>query len=182
MQIDSVAIEKHITVISQQYSAQLTPVWLLVCSGNQCLYIIDNNNVERNYSISTSKYGLGQQQDSYKTPLGAHIIEQKIGAQCGLNEILRARLPTGEYAEIINDAIASQQDLILSRILWLKGLEAGKNLGEGIDSKQRYIYIHGTQEEGMIGEPASHGCIRMKNKDVIELYERVVEGTFVYIV
>ncbi len=179
MQIASV--NNFIADIAKQFSTQMTDVWLLVITDNQCMYVINVDSVESSYAVSTSKYGLGETQDSYKTPRGAHTIEQKLGAQCEMHEILRARQATGECAQIISEALSSQEDLILTRVLWLKGLETGKNLGEGIDSFQRYIYIHGTQEEGLIGKPASHGCVRMLNKDVIELYDQVNEGTFVYI-
>ena len=121
------------------------------------------------------------QQDSNKTPTGAHKIVEKIGGDGVINEIYKGRQATGEVAEIIHTTQQSNQDLILSRIMWIQGLEEGHNCGEGIDSYQRYIYIHGTAEEGLLGVPASHGCVRMSNKDVVELYETVSEGTFVYI-
>ena len=141
------------------------------------------NDAEKDscYSVSTSRYGLGCEQDSNKTPTGAHIIAEKIGDDGVMNEIFKGRQATGEVAEIIHTAQQSDQDLILSRIMWLRGLEDGHNCGEGIDSYQRYIYIHGTAEEGLLGMPASHGCVRMSNKDVIELFDLISEGTFVYI-
>ena len=109
------------------------------------------------------------------------IFAEKIGAEGVINEIYKGRQATGEVAEIIYTAQQTDQDMILSRIIWLQGLEDGHNCGEGVDSYQRYIYIHGTAEEGLLGMPASHGCVRMSNKDVIELYDIVSEGTFVYI-
>lgn len=179
--IESFDINNISTNLSERFPEQLTRSWLLVSIEKQCLYLLSENKLENSYPISTSKFGVGCEQDSYKTPPGAHVIAQKIGDQCAMNEILRGRQATGECAQILDQAEVSQHDLILTRILWLQGLEAGKNLGEGIDSFQRYIYIHGTQEEGLIGTPVSHGCVRMLNKDVIELYERVNEGTFVYV-
>ena len=181
VQGDPLALDNIIIDVTNKFSDQITQCWLLVSTKEQRLYLINSGVVECRYSISTSKYGVGEEQDSYKTPRGAHVIERKIGDDCALNEILRARQPTQERAEIISHAECSQQDLVLTRILWLKGLEPGKNLGDGVDSFQRYIYIHGTQEEGLIGTAASHGCVRMLNKDVIELYDRIAEGTFVYI-
>jgi hypothetical protein len=128
------------------------------------------------YPVSTSKYGIGNQARSNKTPLGLHRIEQKIGANAPSGMIFKARQNTGKIAEI-NQAGAG--DLVTTRIMWLKGLEPNKNQGAGIDSYQRYIYIHGTVEENKIGQPASHGCIRMNNLDVIKLFEQVKEGTLV---
>jgi len=177
----SVEMQKLLADIADRFPAAITQPWILVDTSKQYLYLVNSGVLGNCYPISTSKYGLGEEQDSYKTPQGAHVIAQKVGDDCEPNEILRARQPTGECAEIISQAVSSQQDLVLTRILWLKGLELGKNLGEGMDSFQRYIYIHGTQEEGLIGTPASHGCVRMLNRDVIELYASVEEDTFVYI-
>jgi len=87
----------------------------------------------------------------------------------------------GQIATLYNDKTKSKTDDVTSRIFWLEGLEIGKNKGEGIDSYKRYIYIHGTSEEGRLGEPASHGCIRMKNKEVIDLYKLIEVGTLVLI-
>jgi len=178
----SSAMERHISYVANKFSQHLTPCWLLISTEKQSMYLINVDTIEKDYSISTSMYGVGSEQDSFKTPPGAHVVAQKIGEHCELNEILRGRQATGECADIIYQAKSSQEDLILSRILWLKGLEKGKNFGQGVDSYQRYIYIHGTQEEGLIGTPASHGCVRMLNKDIIEIFERINEGTFVYIV
>lgn len=93
-----------------------------------------------------------------------------------MGAIFRARRPTGETAEIVREARDVDVDLILTRVLWLEGTEPGVNQGEGIDSKERYIYIHGTNEEGFIGSPASHGCIRMRNEEVVALFELVQVG------
>ena len=164
------------------FSNQLTMPWLFIDVETQHLFVVNANSIVRQYAISTSKYGVGCEQDSFLTPLGAHIIAEKIGANCQLNEIMTARQATGKCAKIILNSGSSHEDLVLTRILWLRGLEQGKNLGPGIDSYERYIYIHGTQEEGLIGKPASHGCIRMMNNDVIELYEIVEVDTFVFIV
>ena len=147
MQNNSIAIEKIVTNVAKRFSTQLTQPWLLVNVPDQALYVIRSESIECTYSVSTSKYGLGEKQDSYKTPVGAHVIAQKIGGQCQVNEILRARKATGECADIISQAIASEKDLILTRILWLKGLEAGKNLGGDVDSFDRYIYIHATRHK-----------------------------------
>ncbi|MFQ6092176.1 MAG: L,D-transpeptidase family protein, partial [bacterium] len=101
------------------------------------------------------------------------------GAKIGA--IFKSGLNTGEIAKIYTDSTDVQEDLITSRIMWLEGLEAGINKGRDIDSYDRRIYIHGTPEEGLIGVPVSHGCIRMRNKDVIELFDLVSKGTLVEI-
>jgi len=130
------------------------------------------------YSISTSKYGIGNKAGSDKTPLGLHYIENKIGEGAPKGMIFKARRATGQIAEM---NVPGAGDLVTTRIMWLKGLEPGMNSGQGIDSYQRYIYIHGTAEENKIGQPASHGCVRMYNRDVIDLFKRVGEGTEVLI-
>ncbi len=175
------SLDNTVPLVQKKFSSQITSPWLLVDSTSQQLYLI-NNGLFKTYTVSTSKYGLGCQQDSLKTPVGAHQIAQKIGGTNQLNEIFVARVGTGKLAEIIYEKSCSNQDLILTRILWLQGLEQGKNCGEGIDSFQRYIYIHGTQEEGLLGTPASHGCVRISNSDIVDLYAKVSVGTFVYIV
>jgi hypothetical protein len=145
------------------------------------MFVIDHLSLICTYSVSTSKYGIGCEQDSFKTPSGAHKIAKKIGAEGKLNEIFVGRVATGEITNIVREKKYSNLDLILTRILWLQGLEGKRNCGEGIDSFQRYIYIHGTHEEGLLGVPASHGCIRMANNDIVKLFDSVDEETFVYI-
>ncbi len=125
----------------------------------------------QSYPVSTSKYGSGQQVNSYKTPLGIHKIERKIGQGEPLGRVFRARVATDElsYAEDYQ----GEQDIICSRILWLRGLQPGWNSGGEVDTFDRYIYIHGTPDEAHIGQAASQGCIRMTNHQVIELFDRV---------
>jgi len=133
------------------------------------------------YPVSTSSFGVGNQNGSYKTPLGEHSIAQKIGDGCPVNEVFVGREPQGVLTDLLAAKKSLPNDIITTRILWLQGLEPGRNNGEGIDSYQRYIYIHGTSEEEKIGTPASHGCVRMRNKDVIELFNQVEEGCKVLI-
>jgi len=149
---------------------------VLISAERQQLSLYDDQRVLATYPISTSRYGLGGEDGSYKTPLGKHRICAKIGAGEPLGEVFIGRLPQGYQAEILVDQSRSEGDSITSRILWLEGLEPGLNRGVGCDSKQRYIYIHGTSEEGLIGQPVSIGCVRMKNSDVIELFEQISEG------
>ena len=154
---------------------------IFVSIKNQKLYHIKNNRVINNYSVSSSKYGTGNKNGSNKTPLGLHKIKEKHGEGVPINGKMVGRIFYNQIANIYKDTTESKTDDITSRILWLEGIEKGKNKGEGIDSYSRYIYIHGTSEEGKLGTPASHGCIRMKNKDVIDLYNKVEVGTLVLI-
>ena len=110
-----------------------------------------------------------------------HVIKEKIGTDVPINTLFISRINTKRTVSIENSRNKTKDDHITSRILWLDGLEEGKNKGKGVDSYSRYIYIHGTHEEGLIGEKASHGCIRMLNNDVIDLYNYVNIGTKVYI-
>lgn len=141
----------------------------------------DGDMLIREYRISTAKNGLGEQSGSYCTPRGRHRIAEKIGAGQPMYAVFKARVPSGG---IWSRELAAENpgcDWILTRILWLEGMEAGKNKGGTVDSHDRYIYIHGTDEEHLIGTPASHGCIRMKNPDVMELFELVEAGTQIVI-
>lgn len=141
----------------------------------------DGDMLIREYRISTAKNGLGEQSGSYCTPRGRHHIAEKIGAGQPLYTVFKARVPTGE---IWSRELAAEKpgcDWILTRILWLEGMEEGRNKGDTVDSHSRYIYIHGTDEEHLIGTPASHGCIRMRNADVLELFELVEVRTEVMI-
>ena len=149
--------------------------------SKQRLFLLDNMELVRSYPISSSKYGEGSTQNSFKTPLGNHVIKEMIGNNAIKNTIFTSRINTKRQAEIIHDEAKSDNDYVTTRIMWLDGQEEGKNKGKGVDSYQRYIYIHGTHEEGLIGQKASHGCIRMFNSDVIELFNDVKKGTKVYI-
>lgn len=154
---------------------------IVVDISDQRLYLVEDKIIIESYPISSSKYGEGSIENSFKTPLGEHIIKEKIGYGVPLNTIFVARVNTNEKAHIIRSLDDSEDDYVTSRILWLDGLEEGVNKGEGVDSFNRFIYIHGTHEEGLIGQKASHGCIRMFNNDVVKLYDMVKKGTKVYI-
>ena len=155
---------------------------IVVNIESQELLLFKKGQVEAKYTISSSVYGTGSRVNSFKTPLGKHIISEKIGDGLPKGAILKARKWTGAIANIIKEPIDTEFDVVTSRILWLSGLEKGKNLGTGVDSKSRYIYIHGTAEEGLIGKPASDGCVRMYNSDVISLFDRVDVNTEVWII
>ena len=154
---------------------------IIVDISEQRLYLYNNDNLVQSFPVSTSKYGEGQIENSFKTPLGLHEIKEKIGDKAPINTIFTARENTNKIAEIQINPNDTEDDFVTSRILWLDGLENGINRGVGVDSYSRYIYIHGTHEEGLIGQKASHGCIRMFNNDVIELFDMVSEGTKVQI-
>ena len=149
--------------------------------SEQRLYLIENNLVKASYPISTSKYGEGSIENSFKTPLGEHSIKEMIGEEAKINTIFTSRINTKRSATIIDQFEDTDNDYVTSRIIWLDGEEDGFNKGGNVDSFRRYIYIHGTHEEGLIGTKASHGCIRMFNYDVIELFNLVNIGTKVLI-
>ena len=133
------------------------------------------------YVISTGKNGIGEAENSGKTPRGWHTVAEKFGGSLPLNSVFIARQPTGEIYSADLAAQHPERDWILSRILWLRGLEPGFNLGEGCDTYKRYIYIHGTPDTEPMGIPMSHGCIRMRNSDIAELFDLVPEGALVHI-
>lgn len=137
----------------------------------------------QNFPVSTSRFGIGQQQGSYQTPTGIHRIAEKIGAGEPPGRVFKARQATEQLCYPDDDASKQDrdEDVISSRILWLQGLEPGINKGEDVDSYQRYIYIHGTSDEAHIGKPASIGCIRLKNKDIIQLFDEIEVGDLVVI-
>ncbi|MDO8704777.1 MAG: L,D-transpeptidase [Sulfuricaulis sp.] len=131
--------------------------------------------------VSTARNGVGEQAGSEKTPRGAHYIRAKIGAGLPPNSVLISRRPTNEiYSPQLRTAFPNR-DWILTRILWLCGLEHGKNRLGKVDTMQRYIYIHGCPDEDPMGVPSSRGCVKMRNRELIELFDRVAPGTRVTI-
>jgi lipoprotein-anchoring transpeptidase ErfK/SrfK len=135
----------------------------------------------RRYPVSTSKHGVGEVNGSFKTPRGRHQIRAKIGTGCPAGTVFIGRRPTGE---IYADALARrhpERDWILTRILWLSGLEPGRNRFGDRDTMRRYIYIHGMPDSEPCGIPGSIGCIRMRNADIVALFDRVNAGTAVLI-
>lgn len=179
LQATAQTIESVSANLRKKFDYKKDQPFLLVNIEKQEMYMVENDSVEKTYRISTSKYGIGSKKGSNKTPLGVHRIAEKIGKDAEPNTIFAGRKDTGKTATIIKDSVDIEADDVTSRILWLDGLEPGVNKGKGIDSHSRYIYIHGTPEEGLIGAPASHGCIRMYNEEVIELFELVKVGTLV---
>ena len=127
----------------------------------------------RVYSVSTSKNGVGEKNGSFCTPRGRHIVRAKIGAGLPMNAVLVRRRPTGEIWSPELDAQYAGRDWMLTRILWLSGCEPGRNRLGDVDTMRRYIYIHGSPGRAEMGKPGSIGCIRMRNADIIELFDLV---------
>lgn len=148
----------------------------------QQLVVIEDGRETRVYPVSTASRGVGEQSGSGQTPRGAHCVRARIGAGLPAGAVLRGRRPTGEVWTPALAALQPERDWILSRILWLSGLEPGRNRLGQVDTMRRFIYIHGTPDSEPMGTPLSHGCIRMRNADVIELFDRVPAGTRVDIV
>ena len=150
--------------------------------SKQTLSLFEGNDVIKQYSISTAKNGPGEQMDSECTPRGKHLIREKIGAGCEANTVFVGREPTGElYHPELREQFPDR-DWILTRILWLSGCEADINKGGNVDSYDRYIYIHGSPDDVSMAVPSSRGCVRMRNQDMIELFELVEIETSVNII
>ncbi len=145
---------------------------IVVSVTDQRLSLIGKEGPIKTYPISTSKYGLGSQPNSYKTPLGRMYVCKKIGSGARSGTVFKSRRPTGEVVRPNSPG----RDPIISRIIWLEGLERYNR-----NTKERLIYIHGTPEERTIGSPTSYGCVRMRSRDIIDLYDRIRVGTRVYI-
>jgi L,D-transpeptidase YbiS len=143
--------------------------------------LADNGKVKAKYRVSTAANGVGCKKDSGCTPFGKHVIRAKIGAGCMPNSVFVGRRETGEICTPELMAQFPERDWILTRILWLSGKEIGKNRLGNVDTMQRYIYIHGTPDNTKMGEIGSHGCVRMRNEDIVELFDLVAVGTPVYI-
>ena len=142
--------------------------------GTQYIDLIDKNgSIIKRYAISTSKNGAGEQNGSYCTPRGRHIVRAKIGAGRPLNTVFVERRPTGEVYSPELARNFPKRDWILTRILWLSGCEPGYNRLGKVDTMRRAIYIHGSPDSAEMGKPGSHGCIRMRNEDLVELFDLV---------
>jgi len=168
--------------LDTRFPSYLQNLLILVSISEQKLYLIEDKQTVETYNISTAQKGSGNLSGSYKTPLGVHYISEKIGDGAELGSLFKARVNTHKIATILTGSNEENTgDNITSRILWLSGLEDGINKGGNVDSHDRYIYIHGTDEEGRLGQAVSHGCIRMNNQNIIDLFERVVVNTLVNI-
>lgn len=156
----------------------MTKKRIIVSIEEQTARLFEGEKQIKAYPVSTSKYGIGTEPGSYKTPLGRFAIHQKVGAGADFGTVFKDRVPNGQVCteNPRNELWQSGEDLITTRILWLKGLDA-----DNANTLDRFIYFHGTNQEHRIGNPASHGCVRMTNLDIIDLYERVDEDTEVVI-
>jgi lipoprotein-anchoring transpeptidase ErfK/SrfK len=155
--------------------------YLDVSIAGQRLALVESGQAVRTYPVSTAKNGPGERKGSECTPRGWHRVRAKIGGNQPMFTVFKGRRPTGEIYSPEFGRLYPERDWILTRILWLGGLEPGKNRYRDVDSAWRYIYIHGTPDELMLGKPESHGCIRMFNADVLDLFDRVEAGVRVYI-
>ena len=151
---------------------------IIISLSAQSLTLLDTaGNLEKCYVISTAAKGAGEQGGSYCTPRGKHVIRAKIGAGQPINAVFVGRRPTGEIYSPALGAQFPDRDWILTRILWLSGCERGFNRLGGVDTMRRFIYIHGSPDSVAMGVPGSHGCVRMRNSEIVELFERVTSGT-----
>ena len=146
---------------------------LQVSIANQTLTLLEDEQPVAHYLVSTALKGAGERSGSEQTPRGHHIIRAMIGADAPYGAVFRGRRPTGEVWTPELHERHPGRDWILSRILWLSGVETGRNRLGQCDTMRRYIYIHGTPDSEPMGEPLSHGCIRMRNEDIIDLFDRV---------
>ncbi len=155
--------------------------YLTISIVKQQLSLYREGIIDKTYPVSTAKNGAGEQMGSECTPTGWHKIRAKIGKDQPLNAVFIGRRPTGEVYTAVLKNQYPDRDWILTRILWLGGLEPGKNRYGDVDSSWRYIYIHGCPDELIKGKPESHGCIRMKNADVVDLFNSIDVGIKVLI-
>lgn len=155
---------------------------IVVDVSTQQLVLTDaQGKVLMDVAVATASKGTGQQYGSEQTPLGRHIVRARIGAGCAENTVFVARRPTGEiFEESLRDEFPDR-DWILTRILWLSGLEPGLNRLGKVDTMRRYVYIHGAPDSDPMGIPSSHGCVKMRNSDIVKLFEMVPVGTPVQI-
>ena len=155
--------------------------FIIISSKKQQLDFYCADKCVKSYAVSTGKNGMGETMGSECTPRGWHRIYSRIGVAAPVNSVFVGRGMTGE---IYDETLAKEnpgRDWILTRIMQLEGMEKGRNQGGGVDSLQRYIYLHGTPDTTNLGSPGSRGCIRMRNSDIIELFEKVEIGTRVFL-
>jgi lipoprotein-anchoring transpeptidase ErfK/SrfK len=151
-------------------------VWVSV--EKQVFRVVRAGRVLLEVPCATAARGTGSHKNSHKTPLGWHSVKTKVGAGAPWGQVFRNSRPVNE---VWKPGQKANEDLVLTRLLWLTGEEPGKNKGGEVDSYQRFIYIHGTNEEDRIGTPSSHGCVRLRNDDVITAFDLIPEGTLVLI-
>ena len=165
-----------ILIACRQQGVVPTPFILAVSIADQTLSLFDRGRCIRQFSCSTSRFGIGQTEGSNCTPLGLHRIAEKIGAGEPAGTVFQSRQIVGHTSQAEFAAAG-----ITTRILWLEGLQPGFNQGGSVDTHDRYIYIHGTSDQKSVSRPASHGCIHLADPDLIALYDQVPSGTLVWI-
>ena len=166
------------------YDASMSEISILVRVRDQVADVFRENELLRTFPVSTGKNGLGSERGSRKTPPGKLRVAKKVGDGHPLGTVFVEREPTGEVWDPAQPPI--ERDLITTRILWLEGLEPGRNAGQDaegrvVDTKARFVYIHGTNQSARLGTPNSHGCILLSDDDVLDLFDRVAAGTPVYL-
>jgi L,D-transpeptidase catalytic domain len=172
---------EHIITTGARLGIKPTDRILVVSLTAQTLALYRGSRHVCSYPVSTSRRAPSNVRNSLGTPTGLHAIAERIGGEQPIGMVFRGRVPTGRhYREYVPEELETD-DLITSRILWLRGLEPGANQGGDVDTYQRYVYLHGTRHEDRIGTPASAGCVRLRNLDVIDLYDRVRVGDWVWI-
>ena len=155
--------------------------WIRITLATQVLELLEGNDVVTTYPVSTSARGAGERIDSEQTPRGRHEVRELIGEGAPLGAVFVGRRLTGEICTTDLQVAHRDRDWILTRVIWLSGMEEGKNRGGEVDTFSRYIYIHGTPDGQPLSEPRSHGCIRMCNADVVALFDQVKPGMLVQI-
>ncbi len=150
---------------------------ILVDIATQTLTLLAGDQVLASFAVSTGRSGVGESNGSGCTPRGLHRVRIRIGVGCPEGTVFRGRRPTGEIYDPELAAAHPGRDWILTRILWLTGCEPGRNRGGPVDTLRRFIYIHGCPDSEPMGEPRSHGCIRMRNRDLVALFDAVRSGT-----
>jgi lipoprotein-anchoring transpeptidase ErfK/SrfK len=178
----SLVLKKEFAERLQALGVSMSEDCLLVSVDQQKLWHFYGSGCD-SYTISTARAGRGCVLDSHQTPTGLHQVSEKFGADAPAGTVFKARQPTGK---VWSDWPSAEDNLITSRILWLAGLEPGHNAGANaagqvVDTQQRYVYIHGTNQHAKLGTPNSHGCVLLSDADVIALFDRVPVGTQVYI-
>lgn len=175
------SIKPSIQKLTQKFGLKSNQYALVVEVSHQKMHLIRGGQLLKSYTISTAEAGIGSITNSDKTPPGTHRIKEKIGNNHRIGAVFKGRQFKGYYSPIYTDQTDLSEDLITTRIMWLDGQEFGVNRAGNIDSHSRYIYIHGTPEEGLLGRPTSKGCIRMANQEIIDLFNKVPGGTLVEI-
>ncbi|MBI4976352.1 MAG: L,D-transpeptidase [Spirochaetes bacterium] len=179
--LDKTYINDVAKIAEKDFGYKLNTYMIIVSVDAQSMYVIKDKKLFTNYRVSTSSYGEGSKKRSFKTPLGFHAVKDKIGAGAKKGMVFENQKATGRISPIFYDDTNVEVDPVLTRVMPLDGLEPERNKDGDVDSYSRGIYIHGTHEEGLLGRKASHGCIRMKNDDVIYLFNLIPVGTIVYI-